>query len=132
MQTNTELLQAIMRELAAPGAGPSAAAAGAGLCGRVGHKFGPLVGPATLALLFGRSLETHRARFPWLPRSAEPAALERSFGAREAHEVAAATGAVLDTFITQMATQIGTRLTHQFLRSVFPAATPAPPQENPE
>ncbi|MES3021052.1 MAG: hypothetical protein V4857_05640 [Pseudomonadota bacterium] len=132
MQTHTELLQAIKRELAACGAGTPVAGAAAALCERIGQKFRPLVGPASLALLLARSLETQRARFPWLPRSAEAAALEHSFAAREASEVAAATAAVLDTFVSLMASLIGTRLTFQYLRSAFPAATPAPPEETPE
>jgi hypothetical protein len=132
MHSQTDLLQAIMKEMPVPVAGsdPSMAEAAVRVWDKVATRFRPVVGPATLALLFARSIDAHRASYPWLAKSAEPQALALSFAGRDAAEVAAATGAVLDSFATHMASLIGARLTYQFLRVAFPAeASPANSQE---
>lgn len=125
---STRLLSDITRSL---DAAPAVDAAGEAtvIWQLLAHKFVPLLGPTSVQLIVGRSIETNQASFPWLglysdagmstpPYDGLRAAFERA--APEA--VLAATTAMLVTYINQLNILIGARLTEQFLRTVFPAA----------
>lgn len=95
---------------------------------RLARKFVPLIGPSSVQLIVGRSIESHQSAYPWLglfsnPGMATPpydglrASLERA----TATDVHAVTYAMLISYVSQLNTLIGTRLTEQFLRSTFPA-----------
>lgn len=95
---------------------------------QLARKFVPLLGPSSVQLIVGRSIEVHQPSYPWLGMFSSPgmstppydglrAALEQA----AAEEVQAATAAMLMTYITQLTTLIGGRLTEQFLRATFPA-----------
>lgn len=128
MQLSTRLLSDITRSLDAASA-PESAHQATMIWQLLAHKFVPLLGPASVQLIVGRSIESNQASFPWLgvysdagmstpPYDGLRAAFERA--APEA--VLAATSAMLVTYINQLNTLIGARLTEQFLRTVFPAA----------
>lgn len=94
------------------------------------RKFTPLIGASSVLLLFERSLDDHRADFPWLPvlvlaLPAQPDsavdAMCASMTMRASREILAAHRAILAHFIDLITTLIGTRLTLQFLRAAFPA-----------
>lgn len=95
---------------------------------QLARKFVPLLGPSSVELIVGRTIEIHQPSFPWLGAFSTPAmstppydglraALERA----AAEEVLAATTAMLSTYISQLNTLIGGRLAEQFLRATFPA-----------
>ena len=95
---------------------------------RLARKFVPLIGPSSVQLIVGRCIQSNQGAFPWLGLFSTPgmstppydglrAALERATGG----DVYAATCAMLATYVGQLNTLIGVRLTEQFLRSTFPA-----------
>lgn len=96
---------------------------------RLARKFVPLIGPSSVQIIVGRSIEANQPSFPWLglfnsPGMSTPpydglrAAMERA----EKEVILAATSAMLLTYINQLNTLIGARLTEQFLRATFPAS----------
>lgn len=95
---------------------------------QLARKFVPLIGPSSVQLIVGRTIEANQAVYPWLGLFSNPGmctppydglrtALERA----AADDVHAATAAMLSTYVNQLNTLIGVRLTEQFLRSTFPA-----------
>lgn len=125
MPLNTELLSAIMAKMNA-GTGVAVAADAIAIWQRLARKFGPLLGPGSVSVLFVRSLESNKAAFPWLPPGSEPGVAEPPFSAllvvleeRQPPEIIAATGALLDTYIDLLSTLIGAHLAFHFLRSEF-------------
>lgn len=95
---------------------------------RLARKFGPLIGPSSVQLIIGRTIEANQPAYPWLglfsnqvmstpPYDGLRAALELA----QAADVHAATSAMLSTYVGQLNTLIGARLTEQFLRSIFPS-----------
>lgn len=94
---------------------------------RLARKFGPLIGPSSVQLIVGRSIEANQPSFPWLGLFANPGMATppydglRAVLERAGHEaVLAATSAMLATYLGQLNTLIGARLTEQFVRAVFP------------
>jgi hypothetical protein len=95
---------------------------------RLARKFGPLVGPSSVKLIMARSVESNLSGFPWLasvvhrPDLVDPpySALLALMEERQPSDVVAATRAMLSTYIYQLTTLIGLRLTEQFLRAAFP------------
>jgi hypothetical protein len=97
---------------------------------KIMRKFAPLIGPGSVLLMFGRSIENNVAAFGWLPVLALPMhadnAVERlraSLTKRKSAEILAAHRAILASFIDLMTTLIGARLTVQFLHAALPAAS---------
>lgn len=95
---------------------------------RLARKFGPLIGPSTVQLIVGRSIEASQPTFPWLGPFANPGMSTppydglRAVMERAEHEaVLAATSAMLVTYLNQLNILIGARLTEQFVRAIFPA-----------
>jgi hypothetical protein len=126
MSINTDLLSAIMKDMDVD-RGRATAERALAMWNRITRKFGPLLGPGSADLLFTRSLDENRARFPWLP-TPDPGGgdtsyegLEASLAQRSPDEIVASTRALLATYIDLLTTLIGARLTKQFLRSAFPA-----------
>ncbi|MES2758082.1 MAG: hypothetical protein V4693_11970 [Pseudomonadota bacterium] len=85
-------------------------------------KFSPLIGPASVHLLFMRGLDINRPVFPWLPAFAPGSAGDHYFSAFEASinmqpsaEVIRATRALLGTYIDSLFTLIGPTLTAKFV-----------------
>ena len=124
MPIPTELFATIMKRLDAQSADDAAAEA-ARLWQTLFEKFSPLIGPLSAQLLFMRSLATHEAVFPWLPRIA-PASVqtafpefERSLDGRSAEEIVAANRALLSTYTTILSELIGVRLAAKFLGAAF-------------
>jgi hypothetical protein len=127
MTVNDELVPALMRHVTARGGAVLADDIALSWL-KIVRKFAPLIGASSVVLMFGRSIENNVATFGWLAVLASPmqadTAIERlraSLAARPAADALAAHRAILTTFIDLMTTLIGTRLTVQFLRAVFPA-----------
>lgn len=125
MSSKNELLSIIMAGMNADGVTPAADAVA--IWQAIAHKFGPLLGATGAELLLERSLDANHARYPWLPPSNQAGAAEPPFRAlqacmdgRERPEIAAATRALLDSYIELVTKLIGPRLAEQFLRSAFP------------
>lgn len=94
---------------------------------RLAGKFVPLIGPASVQLIVVRSIEANQAAFPWLGPFAGPGMSTPPYdGLRTAMEqvereaILAATSAMLMTYLNQLNTLIGARLTEQFVRAIFP------------
>lgn len=96
---------------------------------RLARKFVPLIGPSSVQIIVGRTIEANQPAFPWLGLFTDPgmstppydglrAAMERA----EREVILAATSAMLMTYVSQLNTLIGRRLTEQFLRATFPYA----------
>jgi hypothetical protein len=126
MPLDNELLSSIMGKMNA-GTDATAAVDAIAIWSALARKFGPLIGPGSVSLLLARSLELHKAAFPWLPPASRPgvaqppfAALQAALEGQPASEVITATGALLNTYSDLLSTLIGARLTAQFLRSAFP------------
>jgi hypothetical protein len=126
MSTSNDLLSAIMKGMDVD-RGWATADRALAIWNRITRKFGPLLGPGSADLLFARSLDENRARFPWLPipdpGGVDPSydGLETSLAQRPPEEIFASTRALLESYIELLTTLIGARLTNQFLRSAFPA-----------
>jgi hypothetical protein len=85
-------------------------------------KFSPLIGPASVHVLFMRGLDINRPTFPWLPAFAPGSAGDQYFSAFEASltmqpsgAVLGATRALLGTYIDSLFTLIGPTLTAKFV-----------------
>lgn len=92
------------------------------------RKFIPLIGPSSVQLIVGRSIEACQAEFPWLElltdRSLATPPYEgfrAPFDGAGKEALLAATSAMLMSYAGQLSTLIGGRLTEQFLRATFPA-----------
>jgi hypothetical protein len=89
-------------------------------------KFGPLIGPLSMELLFARTLAAHESAFPWLPRAVPSAArpvfeeFEGSLDSRPPEEIAAVNRALLATYTTGLAELIGLGLVTRLLQAAFP------------
>lgn len=125
MSISNDLLSAIMKGMDVD-RGWATAERALAIWNRITRKFGPLLGPGSADLLFTRSLDENRVRFPWLPIPDPDGAdsfyegLEASLTQRPPDEILASTRALLETYIDLLTTLIGARLTNQFLRSAFP------------
>lgn len=127
MPLNARLLSFITEPLrAAPG--PMVAHEAIAIWQKLARKFGPLIGPSSVQLIVGRCIEANQGAFPWLglfssPGMAAPpyeglrAVLERA----PPEDIDAATCAMLATYVSQLNTLIGVRLTERFLHATFPA-----------
>lgn len=88
-------------------------------------KFSPLIGPASVSILFLRSMDANRAAFPWLPPSHQGtvetpfSAFEATLEAQPRDQAIRATRAMLGTYIDSLFTLIGITLTSQFVCSAF-------------
>ena len=127
MPVSVRLLSDITLSLRAAGEAEAAGEAIAVLQ-RLARKFVPLIGPASVRIILGRSLDACRAYHPWLGQGSDPAMTTPPYdGLRAAFEragkeaVLAATTAIITTYVTQLDTLIGGRLAEQFLRAAFPA-----------
>lgn len=87
-------------------------------------KFSPLIGPASVQVLFMRSLDVNRAAFPWLPVMSPNKAgdlhfseFEASLKIQPADEMIRATHALLGTYLDSLFTLIGKTLTAKFVSS---------------
>ncbi len=86
-------------------------------------KFSPLIGPASVNVLFMRSVDVNRAAFAWLPPIApngagdQFSAFETVLKTQPPDEVIRATRALLGTFIDSLFTLIGPALTAKFVGS---------------
>lgn len=124
MPIPTELFATIMERLDAKSAS-DAAAEGTRLWQTLFEKFSPLIGPLGAQLLFMRSLATHEAVFPWLPRIAPTSVqtafpeFERSLEGRSAEEIVAVNRALASTYTTILSELIGVRLAARFLGAAF-------------
>jgi hypothetical protein len=85
----------------------------------------PVIGPGGVIALYQRSLYMTRAAYPCLtaardegPQPGEFAALQQVLSQQTSTLVAAANGALLDTFCELLANLIGVPLTERLLRSV--------------
>lgn len=94
---------------------------------RLARKFVPLIGPASVKMIVERSLDACQADYPWLAPASDPIivtppydGMRAAFERVDKEEVLAATAAVLMTYVTQLNTLIGGRLTEQFVRATFP------------
>ena len=95
---------------------------------RLACKFVPLIGPSSVQMIVGRSLDACQEHYPWLGSGADPAlftppydGLRATFARADTQAVLAATNAMLTAYASQLTTLIGGRLTEQFLRATFPA-----------
>jgi hypothetical protein len=124
---STRLLSDITQSLRAAPA-PEAAFEAIVIWQRLARKFVPLIGPSSVQLIVGRSIEANQKAYPWLGLFSDPgmatppydglrAVLERA----EPDAIQSATAAMLMTYANQLNTLIGRRLTEQFLRATFPA-----------
>lgn len=93
------------------------------------NKFGPLIGPASVAMLVARSLAANLPAFPWLDpvdapgMSAAPyPALHELLASRSPDEVIAVTRAMLATYTSLLDKLIGARLAGQFVRAALAIA----------
>lgn len=91
-------------------------------------KFSPLLGPASVHVLFIRSIDLNRAAFPWLPPippssvgALHFSAFEAVLKTRPADDVVNATRAMLETYLDLLVTLIGSKLTAQFVDSAVGA-----------
>ena len=86
-------------------------------------KFSPLIGPASVNVLFMRSVDVNRVDFPWLPSIAPNgagehfSAFETVLNSQPSDEVIRASSALLGTFIDSLFTLIGPALTAKFVGS---------------
>ncbi|MBZ2209264.1 hypothetical protein [Massilia soli] len=99
---------------------------------RLACKFVPLIGPSSVQMIVGRSLDACQDHYPWLGRGSDPAlcappydGLRAAFKSADRDAVLAATTAMLATYANQLDTLIGARLAEQFLRATFPAPADA-------
>jgi hypothetical protein len=89
-------------------------------------KFGPLIGPLSMELLFARTLAAHEGAFSWLPQAVPGAPrpvfeeFEHSLDSRTPDEIAAVNRALLATYTTGLAELIGPGLVTRFLQAAFP------------
>jgi hypothetical protein len=98
---------------------------------RLAHKFVPLIGPSSVQLIVCRTIDANQPAHPWLGLSSNPGmatppydGLRAALEAADTDNIHAATTAMLMTYVSQLNTLIGARLTEHFLRSVFPAGVP--------
>lgn len=130
MQINNAQLNAIISHLQARHAAPEAASLPQVMRSWeiLSHKFCTLIGLNGVNLILGRSLDRVRPQFPWLPaaKDAQFAKLLESYSQQSPAVAIAANSALIEAFITLLATLIGAGLTVQFLRSAFgdDSATP--------
>jgi hypothetical protein len=127
---SARLLSDITHELRAAPAGMAAQEATV-IWQRLAHKFVPLIGPSSVQLIVCRTIDANHPAHPWLGISANPGmatppyvGLRDALAAAADDDVHAATDAMLMTYVSQLNTLIGARLTEHFLRSVFPAGVP--------
>lgn len=107
---------------------------------RLARKFIPLIGPSSVQLIIGRTIEANQSVFPWLGLFSSPGMSTPPYdGLRQALEQAgqddieAVTTAMLNTYTSQLTILIGGRLTEQFLHATFPATGAFnDPRSNPE
>lgn len=99
---------------------------------------GPIIGPASVALLYKRSLHLIGPAHPWLAdanaglRTAmDLAALKSVLVQQTGVHAAAAGGEILQTFYELLASLVGPSLTDQLLRSVWANTFSGPPAQDP-
>ncbi|UVW28111.1 hypothetical protein [Massilia sp. H6] len=116
-----------MTERLSPNGGPATADAAVKVWHCVFSRFNPLIGPVSTQALFARALALHQHAFPWLPQALTPEQSRQAFDifagtlvGQPADALLAANRALLETYSTELADLIGTRLATQFLRSAFP------------
>lgn len=82
-------------------------------------KFGMLIGHSGVEMILSRCRERLRHQYPWMPagEDAQFSQLHACYLQQPADEALAANNALIDAFVTLLATLIGTGLTVQFLRS---------------
>ena len=126
MPVSSGLLSGITLSLRAAGQAEAASEATAVLQ-RLARKFVPLIGPSSVQVIVERSLNACQADYPWLVPDSDPAmstppydGLRGAFAQVDKEAVLAATSAILLTYVSQLNTLIGARLTEQFLRATFP------------
>ena len=98
---------------------------------RLANKFVPLIGSSSVQVIVCRMIDANQPPHPWLSRLTNPRMTTPPYdGLRAALEAAgpdnihSATTAMLMTYVCELKTLIGARLTEQFLRSVFAASVP--------
>ena len=126
MHSEAQRIQATIADLAAITANAEHIAELAASTWREMHAvLAPVIGPGGVAALYQRSLYVTRAAYPYLAavredalRPGEFAALQMVLSQQTSAHVAAANGALLDTFCDLLANLIGVSLTERLLRSV--------------
>ena len=126
MPVSSGLLSDITLSLRAAGQADAANEA-ASILQRLARKFVPLLGPSSVQVIVERCLNACQADYPWLVSNSERTmstppydGLRDALAGAEKDAVLAATSAILMTYVTQLNTLIGVRLTEQFLRATFP------------
>lgn len=107
---------------------------------RLARKFVPLIGPSSVELIVGRTIEANQPVYPWLGLSSGPGmstppydGLRQALERARADEIHALTTAMLTAYTTQLTVLIGGRLTEKFLRATFPVAdAPNDPRSAPK
>ena len=127
MPVSSRLLSNITRALRAAPAAEAANEATA-ILQRLARKFVPLIGPSSVQMIVGRSLDACQQHYPWLGSGSDLAlstppydGLRAAFERAEKEAVLAAITAMLMTYASQLNTLIGGRLAEQFLRATVPA-----------
>jgi hypothetical protein len=137
MQSEARRIQATIADLAAITADAQRIAEVAASTWReIYAVLSPVIGPGGVIALYQRSLYTTRAAHPYLaaarddgPRPGEFAALQQVLSQQTSAHVAAANGALLQTFCDLLGNLISVSLTERLLRSVrnLPSSGPTPP-----
>jgi hypothetical protein len=94
------------------------------------NKLDPLLGALSNQLLFVRSLDAHRAEFPWLPMTVTLPERERAFdeyqrllAGLDHSTLVRVNRTLLATYTDALCGLIGATLCTRFLRSAFPGPT---------
>jgi hypothetical protein len=137
MQSEARRIQATIADLAAINADAQRIAEVAASTWReIYAVLSPVIGPGGVSALFQRSLYMTRATHPFLAaarddasRPGEFSALQQVLSRQTSGNVAAANGALLQTFCDLLGSLIGVSLTERLLRSVrnLPSSAPAAP-----
>jgi hypothetical protein len=137
MQSEARRIQATIADLAAINADAQRIAdAAASTWREIYAVLSPVIGPGGVTALYQRSLYMTRAAYPYLAaarddglRPGEFAALQQVFSQQTSAHVAAANGALLQTFCDLLGNLISVSLTERLLRSVrnLPLGGPATP-----
>ena len=140
MQSEARRIQATIAELAASSADAQRIAEVAASTWReIYAVLFPVIGPGGVTALYQRSLYMTRAAHPCLAaarddglRPGEFSALQQVLAQQSSAQVAAANGALLQTFCDLLGNLISVSLTERLLRSVrnLPGSNPAPPDSS--
>jgi hypothetical protein len=136
MQSEALRIQATIADLAAINADAELVADVAASTWREIHvALAPVIGPGGVAALYQRAQHLNRGAYPWLAAVHEDpllpgefAALQRALSLQTSAHIAAANGALLQSFSDLLTSLIGVSLTERLLRSVrnLPGANARP------